>query len=90
MQAWHPWIKKFKKGEAIVAELDAMAAVSRVSTLSAEEVDRLRNIAPDNHNSFPGFNLKCPLLKVSDDALWDQPDALWHLALRAQMESSLA
>jgi hypothetical protein len=90
MEEWHPWIKKFRKGEAIVAELDEAAILSRVSTLSPEEVDRLRNIAPDNHNSFPGFNLNCPLLDVSDGALWDQPDVLWELALRATLESPLA
>jgi hypothetical protein len=54
IQAWHPWIQTFKKGEAIVAELNESGDLARVSLLSADEVAGLRNIAPDFHNSFPG------------------------------------
>jgi len=89
-QSWHPWIKTFKKAEAIVAELDEAGSLSRVSMLSAEEVAALRNIAPDFHNSFPGLNLNCPVLTVPDAALWNQPEALWSAALAATRESSLA
>ena len=79
-QAWHPWMQTFRKGEAIVAELDATGNLARVSLLSAEHVAGLRNIAPDFHNSFPGFNLNCPLLEVEDAQLWNQPEALWECA----------
>jgi hypothetical protein len=89
-QAWHPWIKNFKKAEAIVAELDGTGALARVSMLSADEVAALRNIAPDFHNSFPGLNLNCPVLVVPDVALWNQPDALWSAAWAATPESPLA
>jgi len=84
--AWHPWLKGFKKGPALIAELDAEGELARVSLLQAEQVARLRNIAPDNHNSFPGFNLDCPLLKLEDASLWDKPDALWERAESAIAE----
>src|SRR5208282_5403252 len=86
----HAWIKPFKKGEAIVAELDEAGTLARVSVLSAEEVASLRNIAPDNQKSFPGFNLNCPVLALSDTALWNRPEALWEDALAATLESPLA
>ncbi len=86
----HAWIKPFKKGEAIVAELDEAGTLARVSVLSAEEVASLRNIAPDNQKSFPGFNLNCPVLALSDTTLWNQPEALWKDALAATLESPLA
>jgi hypothetical protein len=86
----HAWIKAFKKGEAIVAELDAAGALARTSSLSAEEVARLRNIAPDNQKSFPGFNLNYPVLELPDPALWSQPEALWDAALAATLDSPLA
>lgn len=85
----HAWIKPFKKGEAIVAELDEVG-LARISVLSAEEVASLRNIAPDNQKSFPGFNLNCPVLALSDTALWNQPVALWKDALAVTLESPLA
>lgn len=86
----HAWIKPFKKGEAVVAELDEAGTLARVSVLSAEEVASLRNIAPDNQKSFPGFNLNCPVLALSDTALWSQPEALWKYAVAATLESPLA
>lgn len=89
-QAWHPWIQTFKKGGALVAELDTDGALSRVSSLTAEHVAGLRNIAPDFHNSFPGINLNCPLLVLSDAGLWNRPDELWSVALTAVVEGSLA
>lgn len=89
-RAWHPWIKTFKKAEAIVAELDEEGELARVSMLSAEEVAALRNIAPDFHNSFPGLNLNCPVLTVPDVALWNRPEALWSAALAATLGSPLA
>jgi hypothetical protein len=89
-QAWHPWIKVFKKAEAIVAELDETGSLSRVSMLSIGEVSLLRNIAPDFHNSFPGLNLNCPVLAVPDASFWNQPEALWNAALTVTLASPLA
>lgn len=86
-QAWHPWIQPFKKGEAIVAELNDSGDLARVSMLSADEVARLRNIAPDFHNSFPGLNLNCPLLTVPDAGLVNQPEELWNSAIAATLEN---
>jgi hypothetical protein len=86
----HSWIKPFKKAEAIVAELNEVGSLSRISMLSAQEVAALRNIAPDFHNSFPGLNLICPVLATPDVALWNQPDALWTAALAAAPDSRLA
>ena len=68
-QAWHPWIQTYKKGEAIVAELNESGDLARVSLLSADQVAGLRNIAPDFHNSFPGLNLNCPVLVLPDEAV---------------------
>jgi len=89
-QAWHTWIQPFKKGDAIVAELDEVGALARISALTTEEVAGLRKIAPDNQKSFPGFNLVCPVLALSDATLWNQPEALWEAALAATLESPLA
>src|ERR1039458_7490650 len=89
-QTWHPWIQTYKKGEALVAELDAAGSVARASLLSREEVASLRNIARDFHNSFPGFNLNCPLLAPNDPALWNQKEVLWQSALTATALSPLA
>ncbi len=90
MQAWHAWIQPFKRGEAIVAELDEVGALARISALTAEEVASLRKIAPDNQSSFPGFNLICPVLALSDTTSWNQPEALWEAALAATLQSPLA
>jgi hypothetical protein len=89
-QSWHTWIQPFKKGDAIVAELDELGALARISALTAEEVAGLRNIAPDFKNSFPGFNLNCPVLTLPDAALWNQPETLWAAAMAATLESPLA
>ena len=89
-QAWHPWIQPFKKGEAIVAELNESGDLARISLLSTDEVISLRNIAPDNQKAFPGFNLNCPVLMVPDGGLWNQPEELWNAALAATLESPLA
>jgi hypothetical protein len=88
-QEWHPWIKAFKKGPAIVAELDEQGELARISDLSAEAVARLHNVAPDNQKSFPGFNLNCPLLAVPEDVPWDDAKALQELALAATASSPL-
>jgi hypothetical protein len=90
IQAWHPWIQTFKKGEAIVAELNESGDLARVSLLSVDEVAGLRNIAPDFHNSFPGLNLNCPILSVPDGGLWNRPEVLWTAAVAAIQESPLA
>jgi hypothetical protein len=89
-QTWHSWIQPFKKGEAIVAELNESGDLARVSLLSADEVAGLRNIAPDFHNSFPGLNLNCPVLTVPDAGLWNQPEELWKAAVAVTLESPLA
>lgn len=89
-QAWHPWIQPFKKGEAIIAELGDSGQLARVSLLSAEEVSHLRNIKRDNHNSFPGFNLNCPLMATVEGVRWDQPEETWQAAARTTPESPLA
>lgn len=89
-QTWHPWLQTFRKGEALVAELDVDGIVAGVSLLTQEEVANLHKIAPDFHNSFPGFNLNCPLLTISDPVAWNQPDALWGLALATNDSSPLA
>jgi hypothetical protein len=86
----HSWIKPFKKAEAIVAELNEVGSLSRISMLTADEVAALRNIAPDFQNSFPGLNLICPVLAVPDVALWNQPEALWSASLAATPDSRLA
>ncbi len=88
-QEWHPWIKSYKKAEALVAELDTEGKIARVSTLSADEVANLRNIAPDFHNSFPGLNLNCPVLANADPTLWNQAEALWQGALAATVDIPL-
>jgi hypothetical protein len=89
-QAWHSWIQPFKKGEAVVAELNESGDLERVSLLSAEVVAGLRNIAPNFHNSFPGLNLNCPLLTAPDAGLWNKPEELWKAAVAVTVESSLA
>lgn len=89
-QPQHRWIKKFKKGPAIIAELDERGGLVRVSHLSAEEVVRLSNIAPDNQKSFPGFNFNCPLLTVPDGTAWNDTKAIREVALGATTNSPLA
>ena len=89
-QAWHSWIKPFGKGSALVAEIGPAGDLVRVSLLSPEEVAFLQNIAPDNQNSFPGFNLNCPLLRLDDLSLWNQPEAQWQVSLAATQQSPLA
>lgn len=61
---WHPWIKAFKKGDALIARLNDQGAIASVASISAQQLATLHNIAPDNHKSFPGFNLKCPILRT--------------------------
>ena len=78
---WHSWIKPFRKGVALVAPIGPTGTLECVSSMAVDEVTALRNIAPDNQNSFPGFNLNCPLLDNSDASLWNQPEKLWILAL---------
>ena len=89
-QKWHSDIKTFKKGPAIAAELDERGLIARISYLSVEEVARLRNIAPDKQNSFPGFNLNCPLLAVPGDVRWNDAGALQDMMLAATPDSPLA
>jgi hypothetical protein len=89
-QPQHISIKKFKKGPAIIAELDERGGLARVSHFSAEEVVRLRNIAPDNQKSFPGFNLNCPLLAVPHGTAWNDKKAIREVVLGATTNSPLA
>lgn len=89
-QAWHPWMQSFKKGEALVAELDPSGQVAAVSFLDAKQVEALRNIVPDNQKSFPGFNLNCPLLRVSDSIRWHDYSAQWEFAAISIKQPTLA
>ena len=89
-QEWHSSIKAFKKGPAIIAELDERGELVRISDLSAEEVSRLRNIVWDNQNSFPGFNLTCPLLAVPESVPWNDGRALREMAVATSASSPLA
>lgn len=86
---WHPWIKSFKRGNALVAELDLFGALTRVALLSPDEVSQLQNIAKDNHNSFPGFNLNCPLLELKVSTDLKQPEFLWKEAQAITSQSKL-
>ncbi len=74
----------------MVAELNESGDIARVSFLSAEEVAGLRNIAPDNQKSFPGFNLNCPVLTLPDVGLWNKPEELWKAAVAVTADSPLA
>lgn len=89
-QTWHSWIQKYKKGSAIVAELGDVGNTVRVSVLAEHEVAQLRNIAPDFHNSFPGLNLNCPLVKLSNANCWNKTDLLWQEALEIGDETTFA
>jgi hypothetical protein len=89
-ESWHPWIKSFKKGDALVGRIDHRGALVHVSVIVAEEVARLRNVSPDNQKSFPGFNLDCPLLeatrlsnKASEVGLPSEISLDWPLAYDA-------
>lgn len=88
--AWHPWVQTFKKGEALVAEIDSTGSVARVSLLDEGEVAGLRKIAPDFHKSFPGFNLNSPLFTLEVSTPWNDFDLQWHAALALNNDSSLA
>jgi hypothetical protein len=79
--AWHPWIQPFKKGEALIADIDSKGETAQVSLFNAEEVAALRNIAPDFHNSFPGFNLNCPLFTIGVSIPWNDFDRQWQAML---------
>lgn len=72
IDSWHPWIKPLKKGESVLLRLDENAEVKELVVLSKEETGQLRNIAPDNQKSFPGFNLKCPIVQNSGEDLSPQ------------------
>ncbi len=72
-----------------MAEMDSFGALARVALLSPDEVSHLQNIAKDNHNSFPGFNLNCPLLQLKDSTELRQPEFLWKEALAITSQSTL-
>jgi hypothetical protein len=86
---WHPWIKSFKKGDALVAEVDPLGVLNRIGLLSPDEVSKLQNIVKDNHNSFPGFNLNCPLMELKVFPELKQPEFLWKEAQAITSESLL-
>ena len=88
--AGHPWIQPFKKGEALVAEIDSAGQIARVSLLNPEEVAALRNIAPDFHKSFPGFNLNSPIFAIDSSVPWNDPDQQWRAALEIKDVTPLA
>ncbi len=89
-QSWHPWIKPYKKGDAVVAEVDESGGISRVSLLGKESVAQLRKIEKDFHNSFPGFNLTCPVLKLVDSSRWNEDERLWTELVESIDEKELA
>jgi hypothetical protein len=62
--AWHPWIKPLAKYPALLLEIDDQGIPAGVTSLPGERTATLRNIQPDNQNSFPAFNLNCPIFEV--------------------------
>ena len=62
--AWHPAIKPLAKYTTLLVRLNEQGIPASVGELSREQATRLRNIQPDNQNSFPGFNLNCPLFEA--------------------------
>jgi len=78
-----------KKGDALVAELDSLGHIANVSLLKDTEVQALRNIAPDNHKSFPGFNLNCPLF-VNQGVAWNDFEEQWKAAHSSSRGMDLA
>lgn len=87
---FHPWIDEIRKGEALVAEIDAAGQLARVSYMNSDQVVGLLNIRKNNSNSFPAFNLNCPLLEEPPKELWNQPEGLWQFALSSTEASPLA
>jgi hypothetical protein len=86
---WHPWIQPFKKGEALIAQIDSKGETVQVSLLNPAEVAVLRRISPDFHNSFPGLNLNCPLFTVDGYALWNDFDQQWQAMLSLDGDTPL-
>jgi hypothetical protein len=78
---WHPWIKPFRNGPAIIVHMAADGSIARVSNLSADEVSALRNISSNNQNSFPGFNLRCPIWNAPNADVLPQTRERWEKAL---------
>ncbi len=74
--SWHPDIKPFRKGAAIVVALDAESRIAYLTDMSKEQVAEIRNIAPDNQKSFPGFNFKSPIYKLDPSC---DPGTFWAL-----------
>lgn len=63
----HPDVKEAGTRPALLVRLDAAGSVSRVSPLSADEAAQLWTIRDGQKNSFPYYQLKRPLLRVSPE-----------------------
>lgn len=59
--AWHPTIKPLAKYTTLLIRLNGQGVPVSVAELPRDEAAKLRNIQPDNQNSFPAFNLTCPV-----------------------------
>lgn len=83
--AWHPAIKPLAKYPTLKVLLNDRGIPVSVIELPREEAAKLRNIQPDNQNSFPAFNLNCPVFEEPEAMdLWSSiitPDKVRSLAL---------
>lgn len=61
--AWHPWIKPLAKYTTLLVRLNGQGEPASVVELQRDRAAKLRNIQPDNQNSFPAFNLNCPIFE---------------------------
>ena len=85
--AWHPAIKPLAKYTTLLVRLNEQGIPASTGELPRDEAAKLRNIQPDNQNSFPAFNLNCPVYEAPEtmDA-WSTlatvtPDTIRSLAL---------
>ena len=78
---WHPAIKPLAKYTTLLVRLNEQGIPASVGELPRDQAAKLRNIQPDNQNSFPAFNLNCPVFQVS--ATMD----LWEPAITAPADA---
>ena len=62
--ACHPAIKPLAKYRTLVVRLNEQGIPASTRELPRDEAAKLRNIQPDNQNSFPAFNLNCPIYEA--------------------------
>ena len=62
--AWHPAIKPLAKYATLLVRLNEQGIPASVGELPRDQACGLRNIQPDNQNSFPAFNLNCPVFQA--------------------------